>query len=101
MTIPVYQSYNGLPINPSPPNLPVVAPQTYSAEFENQILNVLRLYFNQLNNYTQATATPDYGTTANRPKAPLQTGQQFFDTTLGYPIWWAGTKWVNASGTSV
>ena len=65
MGIPLYQSYNGSPLNPAPPNLPVAAPQTYDTQFENQMLNVLRLYFNQLNNYTQATATPDYGITAN------------------------------------
>jgi hypothetical protein len=73
----------------------------YSGQFENQILNVLRLYFNQLNNYTQATATPSHGTTSQRPTAKLQIGQFFFDTTLDYPIWWNGTKWVNASGTGV
>jgi len=101
MTIPVYQSYNGSPLNPAPPNLPVVAPKTYSAEFENQILNVLRLYFVQLNNYTQATAIPDYGTTVNRPKAPLLIGQPYFDQTLNIPIWWNGKVWVNASGTTV
>jgi hypothetical protein len=101
MTIPAYQNYNGIPLAPTPPNLPVAAPLTYDTTFENQLLNVLRLYFNQLNNYTQATATPDYGTTVNRPKTPLQTGQIFFDTTLGIPIWWSGTKWVNASGTGV
>jgi hypothetical protein len=101
MSIPLYQSYNGLPINPAPPNLPVVAPETYNAQFQNQILNVLRLYFTQLNNYTQATATPDYGITVNRPISGLQTGQSYFDTTLGIPIWWNGTNWVNASGTTV
>jgi len=94
------QQYNGLPLPPAAPNLPV-APDSYSAQYENQMLNVLRLYFNQLNNYTQATANPDSGTTDNRPGQPLQTGQIFFDTTLGIPIWWTGTKWVNASGTGV
>ena len=93
--------YNGTALNPAPPNLPVSAPENYTPQFENQILNVLRLYFNQLNNFSQATATPDNGTTANRPTIKLQTGQIYFDTTLGYPIWWNGTKWVNASGTAV
>ena len=101
MTIPTYFNYNGTPLNPAPPNLPVSAPSNYTPQFENQILSQLRLYFNQLNNYTQATATPDYGTKTQRPTANQQIGQQFFDTTLGYPIWWNGTKWVNASGTVV
>jgi hypothetical protein len=100
MTLPTYLNYNGTPLNPAPPNLQT-APQDYSQQFENQLLNQLRLYFNQLNNYTQATATPDYGTTVNRPTANQQIGQFYFDTTLGYPIWWNGTKWVNASGTGV
>ena len=100
MTIPTYFNYNGTPLNPAPPNLQN-APQSYSAEFENRLLNQLRLYFNQLNNYTQATATPDYGTTVNRPVNKLQIGQMYFDTTLGYPVWYNGKNWVNASGTVV
>jgi len=100
MTLPTYLNYNGTPLNPAPPNLQT-APQDYSQQFENQLLNQLRLYFNQLNNYTQATATPDYGTTVNRPTANQQIGQFYFDTTLGYPIWWNGTKWVNYNGTVV
>jgi hypothetical protein len=100
MALPNYLNYNGAPLAPTPPNLPD-APAAYNQTFYNQILNVLRLYFNQLNNYTQATALPDYGTKANRPTVLLQVGQVYFDTTLGYPIWWSGTKWVNASGTAV
>jgi hypothetical protein len=100
MTLPTYLNYNGTALNPAPPNLQN-APQSYSAEFENRLLNQLRLYFNQLNNYTQATATPDYGTTVNRPVNKLQIGQMYFDTTLGIPIWWNGKNWVNASGTVV
>jgi len=100
MTLPTYLNYNGTALNPAPPNLQN-APQSYSVEFENRLLNQLRLYFNQLNNYTQATATPDYGTKTQRPTANQQIGQFYFDTTLGYPIWWNGTKWVNYNGTVV
>lgn len=34
---------------------------------------------------------------------PLQaaTGQMFFDTGLGKPIWWSATRWVDATGTPV
>lgn len=38
--------------------------------------------------------------TANRPISPV-TGQQFFDTTLGYPIYWNGAIWINALGVGV
>jgi len=39
------------------------------------------------------------GATGNRPSATL-TGQQYFDTTLGKPIWWNGSGWVDATGAS-
>ena len=100
MTIPAYQNYNGTPLIPAPPNL-LIAPADYSQQYQDQMNNALRLYFTLLNNFSQALATPDYGTTAQRPKTKQLTGQQFFDTTLGIPIWWAGTKWVNASGATV
>jgi hypothetical protein len=37
------------------------------------------------------------GPTPNRPVSPA-VGTQYFDTTLGYPIWWAGTQWINGTG---
>ena len=40
------------------------------------------------------------GTSADRPtSATAQLGESYFDTTMGYPIWWQGTKWVQADGT--
>jgi len=44
---------------------------------------------------------PASGTTANRPNKGLSIGQTYFDTTLGIPIWYNGTNWVNSSGTTV
>ncbi len=46
---------------------------------------------------------PSADTTANRPQSAygaLQPGQMYFDTTLGYPIWWNGSAWVNAGTTT-
>ncbi|WP_175502224.1 hypothetical protein [Cytobacillus oceanisediminis] len=41
------------------------------------------------------------GTTANRPSVN-EVGFQYFDTTLGKPIWYKGSGvWVDAVGTSV
>lgn len=40
------------------------------------------------------------GTTAARPTT-VPVGMMYFDTTLGIPIWWNGTNWVNASGVTV
>ena len=100
MSIPTYQNYNGTPLIPAPPNL-LIAPVEYAQVYQDQLNNALRLYFTQLNNFSQALVTPDFGTTVQRPIVKLLTGQIYFDTTLGIPIWWAGTKWVNASGTTV
>ena len=41
------------------------------------------------------------GTTAQRPVSGLVPGLQFYDTTLGIPIWWNGTVWKYAAGTTV
>lgn len=40
------------------------------------------------------------GTTSNRPTT-VNIGYSYFDTTLGKPIWWKGTVWVDATGTTV
>jgi hypothetical protein len=97
-------AYSG-PILPSKaPNLPI-APVEYAQSYQDQLLNAMRLYFNQVDNVSQAVAIPLSGITANRPissaLARLAIGQFYFDTTLGYPIWWNGTVWKNASGTTV
>ena len=82
------------------PNL-LIAPTEYSQQYQDQMNNALRLYFNQIDSFTQAVSIPDAGATTQRPIENLLVGQQFFDTTLGIPIWWNGTVWKNASGTTV
>jgi len=82
------------------PSLPL-QPEEYNQSQMNQFQNTLRLYFNRLDNFNIANSTPEYGLTADRPTLGLQIGQFYFDTTLGYPIWWNGTVWKNASGTTV
>lgn len=45
---------------------------------------------------------PDKVATEDRPYlTSLQAGATVIDTTLGKPIWWDGTKWVDATGTAV
>lgn len=39
------------------------------------------------------------GLTATRPTNPT-TGQFYFDTDLGYPIWWFNGNWVDAQGNT-
>jgi hypothetical protein len=51
-------------------------------------------------------ASSGSGTTANRPTltangGALFVGTGYFDTTLGKPIWWNGTVWKDATGTTV
>lgn len=38
--------------------------------------------------------------TADRPTGAL-VGDSVFDTTLGHPIWWDGSDWVDAAGSTV
>lgn len=40
------------------------------------------------------------GTTAARPTTH-RAGEYYFDTSLGVPIWWSGSAWVNSSGVAV
>jgi hypothetical protein len=90
-----------VPLRPSQaPNLPI-APTEYQQRYIDQVNNVLRLYFNQIDNFTQTVTVPASGTTANRPTEQREVGQYYFDTTLGIPIWYDGTNWVDATGTVV
>jgi len=89
------------------PNIPI-GPVDYDQTYIDQLTNALRLYFSQIDNFTQAMAIPLSGETANRPVStdllPVAVGQIYFDTDLGtsgLPIWWDGTDWINASGTVV
>lgn len=85
------------------PNL-LIAPVEYTQQYQDQMNNALRLYFNQIDNFVQAVIVPDVGTKTQRPTLNLLVGQSFFDTSLGatgLPIWWDGANWINASGTVV
>lgn len=42
----------------------------------------------------------DSGTTSNRPTNVL-VGFQYFDTTINKPIFWNGSKWIDATGATV
>lgn len=42
----------------------------------------------------------DQGTTATRPPSKA-IGQMFFDSTIGKPIWWNGTTWIDSTGIEV
>lgn len=38
------------------------------------------------------------GTTANRPVSSV-TGQRYFDTTIGRPVYWNGSTWIDGAGS--
>jgi len=38
------------------------------------------------------------GTTANRPVSSV-TGQRYFDTSIGRPVYWSGSTWVDGAGS--
>lgn len=56
-------------------------------------------FFSQVFNICFASAQS--GVTADRPMQTLYVGRIYFDTTLGKPIWYNGTGWVDATGASV
>ena len=82
------------------PALPT-APVEYDHRRDDQLNQNLRIYFNNLDNFLVAISTPQNGITADRPTQSLQIGQFYFDTTLGYPICYDATDWVDSSGTVV
>jgi hypothetical protein len=82
------------------PRLPA-APLEYNKLFMDEFERILGLYFNTVDNAVAGLITISSGTTANRPAIRVQIGQMYYDTTLGIPIWYNGTVWKNASGTTV
>ncbi len=41
------------------------------------------------------------GTTANRPAGDdLRAGRQYFDTTIGKPVWYDGAAWKDSAGVA-
>jgi hypothetical protein len=88
-------------IPPKAPNLLLAPPSEYEARYQEQLNNALRLYFSQIDNFAQGVNIPSSGATAGRPITFLVIGQFYFDTTLGIPIWYDGTNWVDATGTVV
>jgi microcystin-dependent protein len=99
MANPIQNNYNGALLTGKAPNLPI-APVDYSQQYMDQVLNALRLYFNQLDNFAQGTNIPDSGTTTQRPISNLFVGQQYFDTTLNQLLLWDGSAWVATTPSS-
>ena len=62
------------------------------ADIDNDKMLTTREYVTSHNGST--------GATASRPASPI-IGEFYKDTTLGIPIWWDGTNWINHLGTTV
>jgi hypothetical protein len=67
----------GALIQPKAPNLPI-GPVEYSQQYQDQFTNVLRLYFNQLDNFASGISSPNGGSYINFPFIAAQ------DTTAQY-----------------
>ena len=79
------------------PSLPIPSYE-YSQSQQDQFQNALRLYFNQLDTFNLNVTVPNFGPSSARPTVGLLVGETFFDTTLGVPLWWNGSYWINALG---
>jgi hypothetical protein len=88
------------PYNFRAPSLPIPTFE-YSQKQQDQFANALRLYFNRLDTFNLNVTIPNFGTSANRPTTGLLIGQFYYDTTLDRPIWYNGTVWKKADGTTV
>jgi hypothetical protein len=61
-------------IVPAPPNLPL-APEAYQQQYQDQLNNVLRLYFNQLKNFEQLFTTNTGGGLLQFPHGAFSSDQ--------------------------
>ena len=73
--------------SPQPPNLPY-APQEWTPTYQEQLNNVLRLYFNRLSNVTKNLLGPEGGQFINMPFGSFYdtTDQTAASTTTAYAV---------------
>lgn len=85
---------------PKAPNL-IAAPADYNQQTQQQLLNLLRLYFNQLDNFTQTQiqstlngiVVPNFTTAQKNALVAPVAGQVIFDTTLAKLCVYSGAVW--------
>lgn len=85
---------------PKAPNLSI-APVEYSKQYADMLNNILRLYFNTIDNYAQAQAqstlngivVPNFTTVQKVAIVAPVAGQTIFDTTLAKLCVYSGTAW--------
>lgn len=78
-------------------------PYTFSKTYQNDIIlwysnKIKPRKVNRMKNMTYVTVPIIHsGATENRPTEHLVVGQMYFDTTLGVPVFWNGTQWIQGN----
>lgn len=78
-------------------------PYTFSQSYQNGIIlwysnKISPRKINRMKNMTYVTVPIIHsGATENRPTEHLVVGQMYFDTTVGAPVFWNGTEWIQGS----
>ena len=75
------------------------SPRSEITEGSRMPSRVMFVWMSQVSDFI--TGLVSSGVTADRPTKALYVGRTYFDTTLGYAIWYDGTNWVNSAGTTV
>jgi hypothetical protein len=98
MALPQYKIAPLIP--PAQPRLPAATPQ-YDLNYQNQLNNVLRLYFNQLDNYNRLFASATGGAFLQFPSASFQDNTvQSSSLTYQTPITFSQIDYTNAFSLS-
>ena len=78
-------------------------PYTFSQSYQNGIIlwysnKISPRKINRMKNMTYVTVPIIHsGATENRPTEHLVVGQMYFDTTVGAPVFWNGTEWIQGN----
>ena len=78
-------------------------PYTFSQSYQNSIVlwhsnKISPRKINRMKNMTYVTVPIIHsGATENRPTEHLVVGQMYFDTTVGAPVFWNGTEWIQGN----
>ena len=78
-------------------------PFSVTGKCEPEVENAIKNTFSGLLDHENAIAAlaPKSGATSARPTTNILPGQVYLDTTLGIPVFWNGTHWVNYAGSQV
>lgn len=80
-----------------------------SSKYETKLEDVKKMLYmiEKLLGHEVQYDIPEYhgdnkmGTTQERPANIINKGFQYFDTTINKPIYWDGSKWIDATGATV